>query len=45
MGDVKPDLLHLGGIRELCRLFLRRVFQLLSSTLMVCSINDVVYYG
>ncbi|SCV58370.1 uncharacterized protein FFB14_15607 [Fusarium fujikuroi] len=43
-GDVRPDLLYLGDIHELCCLFERLVFQLPRSTLLVCLIDGIVYY-
>ncbi|EWZ29498.1 hypothetical protein FOZG_16870 [Fusarium oxysporum Fo47] len=44
VGDVRPDLLHLDDVDELCCLFERLVFQLPRSTLLVCLIDGVVYY-
>jgi hypothetical protein len=44
VGDVRPDLLYLGDVGELCCLFERLIFHLPRSTLLVCLIDGVVYY-
>ncbi|KAJ9414689.1 hypothetical protein QL093DRAFT_2569450 [Fusarium oxysporum] len=44
VGDVRPDLLYLDDVDELCCLFERLVFRLPRSTLLMCLIDGVVYY-
>ncbi|RGP60189.1 hypothetical protein FSPOR_10778 [Fusarium sporotrichioides] len=44
VGDVRPDLLCLGNIDELCCLFERLIHQLPRHTLLVCIIDGAIYY-